>query len=60
MRFAKCVSGKTMEDDHDADDIRGGPNGSLSLTQARQNFKSFRACDERALPHVRPPVPEEL
>ncbi len=26
------------QDDHDADVVRGGPNGSLSLTQARENF----------------------
>jgi hypothetical protein len=26
------------QDDHDADQVRGGPNGRLSLTQARKDF----------------------
>jgi hypothetical protein len=26
------------QDDADADEVRGGPNGDLSLTEARQNF----------------------
>jgi hypothetical protein len=47
------------QDDADADTVRGGPNGSLSLTQARANFRSFGACEERHLEHVRPPLPEE-
>jgi hypothetical protein len=29
------------QDDVDADDIRGGPNRSLSLTEARQDFRDF-------------------
>jgi len=48
------------QDDHDADEVRGGPNGDLSLTQARQNFNILGACDSRALAHVRPPQPDEL
>jgi hypothetical protein len=35
------------QDDHDADDVRGGPNASLSLTDARRNFRSFGASAER-------------
>ncbi|WP_211841510.1 CPCC family cysteine-rich protein [Saccharopolyspora antimicrobica] len=35
------------DDDHDADEVRGGPNGSLSLTEARHNFRTMGACDER-------------
>jgi hypothetical protein len=27
------------QDDADADDVRGGPNGSYSLTEARENFR---------------------
>ncbi|MFJ6832394.1 CPCC family cysteine-rich protein [Streptomyces sp. NPDC091209] len=38
------------QDDHDADVIRGGPNGSLSLTEARQRFQSREACDARCSP----------
>jgi hypothetical protein len=31
------------QDNHDADEVRGGPNGSLSLTQARQAFREQQA-----------------
>ena len=47
------------QDDHDADVVRGGPNGSLSLTQARENYKRIGASEERRLELVRPPRPEE-
>ncbi|MGJ4859446.1 CPCC family cysteine-rich protein [Labrys sp. KB_33_2] len=33
------------QDDHDADEVRGGPNGSLSLTQARRNFEQSGVSD---------------
>lgn len=48
------------QDEHDADIIRGGPNGSLSLTQARAEFKSIGACKATMLRYVRPPLPEEI
>jgi cysteine-rich CPCC protein len=47
------------QDDHDADHIRGGPNGMLSLTEARRNYVAFGACDERSKEFVRAPLPEE-
>jgi hypothetical protein len=47
------------QDDQDADTVRGGPNGALSLTQARTNYRQFGACERRVLVHVRPPLPEE-
>lgn len=47
------------QDDHDADVVRGGPNGSVSLSVARDNYRRIGACDERALSHVRPPRPDE-
>lgn len=47
------------QDDADADMIRGGPNGSLSLTAARHNYLQHGACDPKFLPNVRPPLPEE-
>jgi len=47
------------QDDQDAHRVRGGPNGRLSLTQARQNYAAFGACDERCQQHVRPPLPAE-
>ncbi len=48
------------QDDRDADVVRGGPNGALSLTQARANYRRLGACDERSVPNVRPPRPDEL
>lgn len=48
------------QDDKDADKVRGGPNGSLSLTSARANFREFGACEERFIKNVRAPLPEEL
>ncbi|MBI1802632.1 MAG: type II toxin-antitoxin system HicB family antitoxin [Chloroflexi bacterium] len=48
------------QDDHDADIVRGGPNGVLSLTQAIINFDEFGACKKEYINHVRPPTPEEL
>jgi hypothetical protein len=47
------------QDDADADVVLGGPNGSLSLTQARENFRKLGACDARFLGKVRPPRPDE-
>ena len=47
------------QDDHDATVVRGGPNGVLSLEQARRNYLSFGACDEGSKVHVRLPRPEE-
>lgn len=43
------------QDDQDADTVRGGPNGSLSLTQARKNFIEFGACEARFKDSVRSP-----
>jgi hypothetical protein len=48
------------QDNHDADEVRGGPNYKLSLTQARQNYREFGACCKRNLTHVRQPRPDEL
>ncbi|WP_433180621.1 CPCC family cysteine-rich protein [Actinoallomurus sp. CA-150999] len=47
------------QDEHDADEVRGGPNRGLSLTQARRNFATFGASERRRLPNVRDPLPEE-
>jgi hypothetical protein len=47
------------QDEVDADTVRGGPNRSLSLTQARKNYRTFGASDERRKAFVRPPLPEE-
>ena len=43
-----------------ADQVRGGPNGELSLTRARENFRRIGACDVRFVSSVRRPRTEEL
>ena len=47
------------QDDHDADDVRGGPNGTLSLRQARLNFGTCGASDQEFVSKVRRPSPDE-
>jgi hypothetical protein len=47
------------QDDHDADEVRGGPNGALSLSAARRNYRTSGASDPKFLSHVRPPTPDE-
>jgi hypothetical protein len=47
------------QDDQDANVVRGGPNGRLSLFDARANYFAFGACDEGLKEHVRPPRPDE-
>jgi hypothetical protein len=46
--------------DEDADKVRGGPNGDLSLTAARSNYQEFGASERRFLVCVRPPTRDEL
>ena len=46
--------------DRDADVVRGGPNGVLSLTEARANFRSIGASDPKFVRSVRPPLPDEM
>jgi hypothetical protein len=48
------------QDDDDASAVRGGPNGSLSLAQARENFTAFGASDSRCVQSVRRPYAFEL
>ncbi|MFD6067012.1 MULTISPECIES: CPCC family cysteine-rich protein [Amycolatopsis] len=48
------------QDEHDADVVRGGPNGRLSLTVARLNFELHGACEEAHVHHVRPPEPDGI
>lgn len=42
--------------DDDADDVRRGPNGLLSLTDARANFEIYGASEPRRIDFVRPPL----
>ncbi len=48
------------QDEEDKDVIRGGPNGKLSLTQARINFQTFGTCEQEFINHVRKPEPDEM
>jgi len=47
------------QDDHDAEVVRGGPNGDLSLAVARENFKIHGASDAKYVSSVRPPADDE-
>ena len=48
------------QDAVDADEVRGGPNGRLSLAVARYNYRRFGACDERFVGRTRTPLASEL
>jgi len=48
------------QDTHDADSVRGGPNGVLSLSEARKNFKLHQASAPKFLKSVRPPLADEI
>lgn len=54
-----CCWNDDGQDDHDADQVRGGPNRGLSLTEARDNFRRLGASDERRVAHVRDALPAE-
>jgi hypothetical protein len=54
-----CFWEDDEQDDHDADEVRGGPNGTLSLSDGRKNFKLQGAYDARFVNNVRPPLPDE-
>jgi hypothetical protein len=54
-----CLWEDDGQDDQDADQVRGGPNGSLSLTEARLNYARYKAFDSKFASKVRPPVLEE-
>ena len=47
------------QDNHDAAEVRGGPNRLLSLIEARRNFEAFGASERAWLDHVRLPTDEE-
>ena len=48
------------QNDSDADIVRGGPNYSLSLSQARENFKKHGSCERKHIQNVRKPKNEEI
>src|SRR5258706_15383108 len=39
-------------------EMAGGPN-RVSLVEAQENFRSFKAAEERLRPYVRRPIPED-
>ena len=47
------------QDDESADEVWGGPNGALSLTEARRNYMCIGAADPNNLRLVRPPTAAE-
>lgn len=47
------------QDDHDADEYRGGAN-LVTLTEGRDNFRDFGASERRRIDRVRRPLPEEV
>jgi hypothetical protein len=55
-----CFWEDDAQDEADADEVWGGPNGDASLTNARDNFIRFGASLPRRVSLVRPPKPEEL
>jgi hypothetical protein len=48
------------QDEHDAEEVWGGPNGSLSLRMGQENFKKFGAYEECLIDLARKPSAEEL
>ena len=48
------------QDASNADEVRGGPNGDLSLTMAQENYRVFGACERRYIVNVRLPSASEI
>jgi uncharacterized protein YjbI with pentapeptide repeats len=55
-----CYWEDDEQDDADADVVHGGPNGKLSLTEARNNYAELRVCDALFSANVRCPTNAEL
>ena len=55
-----CAWSDAGRDEHDADTVCGGPNGALSLRQARANYRRFGASALDFAGRVRKPQPDEL
>ncbi|MFD4502718.1 CPCC family cysteine-rich protein [Streptomyces sp. NPDC058457] len=47
------------QDEHDAEEARGGPNHGLSLREARRNYQGIGASNKRRTQFVRAPLPHE-
>jgi len=48
------------QDEGEAEEVWGGPNKNLSLSEAQRNFASIGAKEERVRKFVRSPLPDEL
>jgi hypothetical protein len=48
------------QDDEDAGEVLGGPNGELSLDQARKNYAELGACEKKFKRKVRAPRQDEI
>ena len=46
-------------DEHHVDLVRGGPNGTLSLRQARDSYRQYGASAHRFVTEVRQALPDE-
>jgi cysteine-rich CPCC protein len=55
-----CAWSDAGRDERDADLVNDGPNGPLSLRQARANYRRFGASEAGHVGRVRRPRPEEL
>lgn len=55
-----CFCEDDGQDEYDADVRRGGPNAALSLSDARENYRLYGACEERFVKNVRTPRQDEL
>jgi hypothetical protein len=55
-----CFSEDDGQGDQGADVVHGGPNGNLSLTQARMNYVKYAASDPVPILSARKPLPDEL
>ncbi|MET8632493.1 CPCC family cysteine-rich protein [Streptomyces sp. NPDC004096] len=58
-RICTQPSRTARADEHDVDEVRGGPDHGLSLRQARRTFEAIGAGNEYRTRFVRAPRPEE-
>src|SRR5688572_20847764 len=55
-----CAWSDGGRDEQDADAVNDGPNGPLSLRQARANYRRLGASEPQYIVCVRRPLPDEL
>ena len=55
-----CAWSDAGRDEQDADTVNDGPNGPLSLRQARANYRRLGASEPQYIVCVRRPRPDEL